>query len=234
MAWDFISQVSYSERLGFLEKAGDIDNILSSADSSLEYFAVINQFPILDYLFDKNPLRRNKPASFGTVIGIMVSRLIDRQLQSNPDLQAPADTQKDFLDHFIAKKSQFPHVDDNQIISWMSINMLAVITSPRLSILLLIILRAPTRPLPLSPPSSTTSSRTHTSSTASKPRFDLTTMPNSPSPTTTLAPSLTSQPSSKKPSATSPQSPGFSSASSPPQASHYQTAASSRPAHTSE
>ncbi|KAG4435700.1 hypothetical protein IFR05_008812 [Cadophora sp. M221] len=56
-AFDVIGELTYSKRLGFVDRATDVDNIISSAESTLKYFAVIGQMPLMDKFFMKNPVR---------------------------------------------------------------------------------------------------------------------------------------------------------------------------------
>ena len=54
------------------------DGTLAVSEKGIDYFCVVGQIPILDYLFDKNPVYRIGPPSFGTVTNISIKHLIDR------------------------------------------------------------------------------------------------------------------------------------------------------------
>ena len=41
VAWDVIGEVTFSQPMGFLETGADVGHILSSANTSLDYFAVV-------------------------------------------------------------------------------------------------------------------------------------------------------------------------------------------------
>ncbi|KAK5295620.1 hypothetical protein LTR99_009209 [Exophiala xenobiotica] len=56
-AFDVIGELTYSKRIGFIEKGGDVDNIIKDLQWLLNYAAVVGQLPILDSIFLKNPLR---------------------------------------------------------------------------------------------------------------------------------------------------------------------------------
>ncbi|KAL3487074.1 cytochrome P450 [Aspergillus germanicus] len=56
-AFDVIGELTFSKRLGFVERGEDVDGIIGSLEWLLRYAAVIGQLPILDSLFLKNPLR---------------------------------------------------------------------------------------------------------------------------------------------------------------------------------
>jgi hypothetical protein len=42
-AWDVVGEVTFNQPIGFLEKGGDIDNMLHTADQALEYFATVSR-----------------------------------------------------------------------------------------------------------------------------------------------------------------------------------------------
>ena len=56
-AFDVIGELTFSKRLGFLDRAEDVDGIIASIEGMLDYAAVIGQMPELDNLFLKIPLR---------------------------------------------------------------------------------------------------------------------------------------------------------------------------------
>ncbi|KAK4935613.1 hypothetical protein LTR10_023374 [Elasticomyces elasticus] len=56
-AFDVIGELTYSQRLGFVENGIDVDHIIASAEKTLKYFAVVGQMPILDWFILKNPVR---------------------------------------------------------------------------------------------------------------------------------------------------------------------------------
>ncbi|EXJ79480.1 hypothetical protein A1O1_08744 [Capronia coronata CBS 617.96] len=55
-AFDVIGELTYSQRLGFVERGEDVDNIIGNLERLLNYVSVIGQIPALDKLFLKNPL----------------------------------------------------------------------------------------------------------------------------------------------------------------------------------
>ncbi|KPI40815.1 Pisatin demethylase [Cyphellophora attinorum] len=56
-AFDVIGELTFSKRLGFLDKGEDVDGIIELLETSLDYASIVGQIPILDYLFKKNPVR---------------------------------------------------------------------------------------------------------------------------------------------------------------------------------
>lgn len=90
----------------------------------MDYFAFVGQYPILDHLLDKNPIYRTGPPGFGNITNISIQHLVDRLQSKDGDYHDPA--KPDFLDKFIEAKSTHPDiVNDNQIVSYLMINMIA-------------------------------------------------------------------------------------------------------------
>ncbi|KAF2647336.1 pisatin demethylase [Lophiostoma macrostomum CBS 122681] len=56
-AFDVIGELTYSTRLGFVERGGDVDHIIRDLEWLSSYIAVVGQMPFLDLLFLKNPIR---------------------------------------------------------------------------------------------------------------------------------------------------------------------------------
>lgn len=79
--------------------------------------------PWLDFLLDKNPIKRIGPPNLGNVTGISLQHLIAR-LQgkdANYNPRVP-----DFLQHFINSKETHPElVNDGVIMGYLLVNLLA-------------------------------------------------------------------------------------------------------------
>lgn len=56
-AFDVIGELTWSKRLGFVERDEDVDGIVKFVAGFLSYAGPIGQMPILDLLFWKNPIR---------------------------------------------------------------------------------------------------------------------------------------------------------------------------------
>lgn len=56
-AFDVIGDLTWSKRLGFVEKNEDVDGIIEFLGNFLSYAGPIGQMPTLDLLLEKNPLR---------------------------------------------------------------------------------------------------------------------------------------------------------------------------------
>lgn len=56
-AFDVIGELTYSRRLGFVDRGEDVDRIIGDLEWLLDYVAPVGQMPFLDRLLLKNPLR---------------------------------------------------------------------------------------------------------------------------------------------------------------------------------
>ncbi|KAK4443296.1 cytochrome P450 oxidoreductase [Podospora aff. communis PSN243] len=55
-AFDVITEVTYSRRVGFIDRREDVDGIIAWVDKLVSYSAPVGQMPILDRLLVKNPI----------------------------------------------------------------------------------------------------------------------------------------------------------------------------------
>jgi cytochrome P450 len=56
-AFDVVGEITWSQRLGFTDRNEDLQGIIKSAGSFIEYAAIVGQIPILDRLIHKNPFK---------------------------------------------------------------------------------------------------------------------------------------------------------------------------------
>ncbi|KAJ6115575.1 hypothetical protein N7523_005992 [Penicillium sp. IBT 18751x] len=130
-AFDVIGEMTFSKPLGFLEKGGDVDGVISALEHMLDYSGKIGQMPWLDYLFIKNPLRQIvRGGSTGAVARFARARLDERLRQTSPVSKgggAPSSQlHRDFLDRFLDAKRDHPSVvTDDQVFSYTVSNMIA-------------------------------------------------------------------------------------------------------------
>ncbi|CEO60221.1 hypothetical protein PMG11_04859 [Penicillium brasilianum] len=119
-AWDAMSQVTFSQDLGILEAGTDYKGFLGRSEKTLDYFATICQVPLLDKLFDKNPIMRIGPPTFVWANIFSLEQLQRRYQEGNPK------SKQDFLAKFLEIKEKNPElVNDNVIILWLLSNVLA-------------------------------------------------------------------------------------------------------------
>ena len=101
----------------------DFDKTIEIADKALDYFAAVGQMPWLDYVLDKNPVKRIGPPNLGNVTRIALESLIARSQgkDANFDPKTP-----DYLHHFLESKQANPDlVDDGKIMGYLLINLIA-------------------------------------------------------------------------------------------------------------
>jgi hypothetical protein len=55
-AVDVIGELTFSKRLGFLEKGKDVEGIMASIGANFDWCSVVGQMPILDLFLTKNPI----------------------------------------------------------------------------------------------------------------------------------------------------------------------------------
>ncbi|KAM7187535.1 Cytochrome P450 [Rhypophila sp. PSN 637] len=121
--WDVVGAITFSAPLGYLSSGCDFDSTLQNAEKALDYFAWVGCIPFLDHVFDKNPIYRLGPPGFGGITNISI-RLVARYQGLDKEYHDPQ--KPDYLDRFIeAKKANPESVDDNQIVGWLMINMIA-------------------------------------------------------------------------------------------------------------
>ena len=106
-----------------MEHGSDFDGTIAKSEVSFAYFQAVGQIPALDYLLDKNPIKRIGPPNLVNVARIAVESFVAR-LQGKDEHYNPVNP--DYLQHFIDSKETHPDlVDDNQIISDVLVNLLA-------------------------------------------------------------------------------------------------------------
>ncbi|KAK3115285.1 hypothetical protein LTR53_005508 [Teratosphaeriaceae sp. CCFEE 6253] len=120
-AFDVIGEMTYSRRLGFVDEGEDVDGIIQSLETLLDYVSVVGQVPILDRLLLKNPLRLwlSKIGVLGTnssVVNFARTRIAERDAKKSAfpadaasDLSSGNEPQaRDFLSRFQEAHSKDP------------------------------------------------------------------------------------------------------------------------------
>lgn len=57
-AFDVITEITYSRRVGFIDREEDVDGIIAWLDKLFDYSAPVGQMPLLDKVLVKNPILR--------------------------------------------------------------------------------------------------------------------------------------------------------------------------------
>ncbi|UPX12095.1 uncharacterized protein EKO05_0002667 [Ascochyta rabiei] len=121
-AWDFLGDMTWSKRMGFMEQGKDVGGMLQTAENVMRYFSVIGQIPALDKLLGKNPqlTKLYKFDDFAVAAGFAVERFMER-MQNLSEFK----DKKDFVNGFLAAKKEHPDlVTDNEVIGYMILNIL--------------------------------------------------------------------------------------------------------------
>ena len=141
-AFDVIGELTFSKRLGFLEKAQDVEGIMASIAKNFDWCAVVGQMPILDLFLTKNPLYLKffaKPIA-SPIINFGQQRMMERlngedELEKSsvvikdPDLESKElerqETSKtDFLSRFLTARESNPDVvTDKQLLAYLFVRI---------------------------------------------------------------------------------------------------------------
>jgi len=125
-AWDIMSEITFGKQFGFLEQGRDVGGFLATSEHGLDYFAVICQMPQLDYLFDKNPIKRIGAPSFSWAVDFSIQALVERYEKIATGGKEQEAKPKDFLDKFLEAKATTPDfVNDDLVVNFLLINVLA-------------------------------------------------------------------------------------------------------------
>ncbi|KAJ5342086.1 hypothetical protein N7541_011210 [Penicillium brevicompactum] len=124
-AWDVTANFSFGRHYGFLDQERDVDNLITDSTAGLEYFAPVSQIPWIDNILDKNPVKRigPKPTLTGVLYAFKVVAEYQMHLTEN---KISAGTVHHTLDKYVELKKANPEtVDDNQIVNWLMLSILA-------------------------------------------------------------------------------------------------------------
>ncbi|KAF3763420.1 cytochrome P450 [Cryphonectria parasitica EP155] len=124
-AWDVTANISFGRHYGFLDQERDVDSLIRDSTKGLYYFAPISQIPWVDKLLDKNPIMRigPKPTLTGIFYAYKVVAEYEHELEVKGDRSTSAEH---YLDKYTKLSTcQDPKVDNNQIVSWLMLNVLA-------------------------------------------------------------------------------------------------------------
>ncbi|KEY71920.1 hypothetical protein S7711_09122 [Stachybotrys chartarum IBT 7711] len=122
-AFDVVGEITFSTRLGFLERGEDIDGIMASIWNWFQYTSVVGQLPWVDSLWVKNPIvSRLRPASWSPMVAFAVKQQNEREAKMAAG--EPVNS-KDFLSRFLAAMEKDPSIPKWALTAWTSSNVLA-------------------------------------------------------------------------------------------------------------
>ncbi|KAJ0108418.1 hypothetical protein J7T55_005395 [Diaporthe amygdali] len=134
-AFDVIGELTYSKRLGFVDRGIDVDHIIGNLERLLNYVSVVGQLPFLDRILFKNPIRlwmsKKKLLNSNTpVVQFARERMADRKDQIEKGISArpsgPGPERRDFLSRFIDARGKDPEfISEQRVLALTVANMFA-------------------------------------------------------------------------------------------------------------
>ncbi|KAL4915852.1 putative benzoate 4-monooxygenase cytochrome P450 [Aspergillus aurantiobrunneus] len=127
-AFDVIGEITFSQRLGFLEKGQDIDNIMGDIWKYFQYVAPVGQMPWIDELWVKNPwISKLRKASWSAMGDFAMTRQKERMMLMNTGEKGKhlALNDRDFLSRFIAAMAKDTTVPQWALLAWTQSNITA-------------------------------------------------------------------------------------------------------------
>ncbi|KAF4547698.1 Cytochrome P450-like protein 6 [Elsinoe fawcettii] len=109
-AFDVIGELTFSKRLGFVDRGVDVDGIISSLEWMLNYASVVGQMPWLDKVFLKNPIRMlldrlGYLSTTSPIAAFAIQRMTERNGKQRADHDARS---RDFLSRFLSAHNKDP------------------------------------------------------------------------------------------------------------------------------
>ena len=128
-AFDVIGEITFSKRLGFLEKGDDVDNIMANSWRYFSRAAPLTQMPWLDYLWAKNPiLQQMQITKINPIVTFARARRAEKEAEEKLKPLAPNDdvhTNRDFLSRFMEVSSKDPATPPWAVNAWATSNITA-------------------------------------------------------------------------------------------------------------
>ncbi|KAJ9629301.1 hypothetical protein H2203_001673 [Taxawa tesnikishii (nom. ined.)] len=104
-AYDAVGEISFSRRLGFLQAGGDADGVLADLRSEMDYRAIVQNVPWIDWWLRRNPVilrLRRFTSRFAQRAAVLIQ---DRMKNGKPD-----PNRQDLLSHFVKAQAAHPDV----------------------------------------------------------------------------------------------------------------------------
>ncbi|KAM0251883.1 hypothetical protein ACHAQJ_007996 [Trichoderma viride] len=128
-AFDAIGEMSFSEKIGFLESGGDIEGIMRQIEMQLGHQNTTGQIPFLDFFWAKNPIklwlgRIGFQQERDSIVGRFAARKMRERYDALEAGTSPA--MVDFLDQFIQAGIKDPQlINQQEILSLTLVNIFA-------------------------------------------------------------------------------------------------------------
>ncbi|KAF4979782.1 hypothetical protein FZEAL_4086 [Fusarium zealandicum] len=128
-AFDVIGELTFSKRLGFVERGCDIDNIIQDLEGFLNYVSWIGQIPFLDNLFIKNPFKiwmaKNGLLKSSAPVAEFARKHLDER-QEEEESGVTKTKRRDFLNRFKEARAKDPDFITEQLVLALTVaNMFA-------------------------------------------------------------------------------------------------------------
>ncbi|KAF2864175.1 cytochrome protein [Piedraia hortae CBS 480.64] len=116
-AFDVVGELTWSKRIGFLERGEDVDGIISFLGKFLAYASPVGQMPWLDKIWLKNPLRLYlQKLGISTTVFAITRFALERE--SERAAKQPSSSQRDLLSKFHSAQHAHPTImTDSQVLA---------------------------------------------------------------------------------------------------------------------
>lgn len=126
-AFDFVTSVTFSERLGFMEQETDVAQIIDAIEGRLAYNAIIGQAPYLHKLLLGNSFVKTITSNLKAVARLNSARKIvvfaAKQLEKYSNTEKSLTSPKDMLARFKRSREGEVLITDKQVLAHVSANM---------------------------------------------------------------------------------------------------------------
>lgn len=126
-AFDVIGEITFSKRLGFLDKGKDVDGIIESIQRFFKYAGAVGQMPWLDRLWVQNPyISRLMPGKTSPVVLFALARARERSgLDATATTTTTSYNVNDFISRFLALRIKDPSIPEWFVTAWTTSNVMA-------------------------------------------------------------------------------------------------------------
>lgn len=131
LTWDFMSNITFSRPMGFLDTMCDHSGWLRMADGAMDYISAIGQIPMLDRLIGKNPIISIGQREIESVTRWAYSEVMARQ----QIVEDKAKENNDMLDDFLSLKEKYgSEMHDGKLVILLIGNILAATDTTAIAI----------------------------------------------------------------------------------------------------
>ena len=116
-AFDFMAEITFSKRFGFLENGGDPENVMENIWKHFKAAAPVSQMPWVDKFWNKNPyLNKLWPTTSSPIMSFAMNKAKERQAVEKTwatyDPEAPEVNTRDMLSRFVEAQANDPNCPD--------------------------------------------------------------------------------------------------------------------------